>query len=220
MTRNVAVLGATGSIGTNTLDVISRHPDRFRASVLAARHNVEALTELCARHRPDLVIIADTALEAELARRLAAHGVRCDVASGHDAITRAAASGLCDTVMAAMAGAAGLDSTLAAARAGKRLLLANKESLVMAGPLLLQALATGHGELIPVAPEHNAIFRCLLGDRPNLNQSGVRRLTLTASGGPFHGCRRAERGDGPQNVGRHCHPDEYGSASDRSPSPV
>jgi 1-deoxy-D-xylulose-5-phosphate reductoisomerase len=190
--RQVAVFGATGSIGTNTLDVISRHPDRFRASVLVAHRHVEALTQLCARHRPNLAIVADKALEAELARRLTALGVRCDVASGHDAMTHAAASGLCDTVVAAIAGAAGLDSTLAAARTGKRLLLANKESIVMAGPLLLQALAEGGGELIPVDSEHNAIFQCLPGGRPNLNRSGVKRLILTASGGPFRGCRRAD----------------------------
>jgi 1-deoxy-D-xylulose-5-phosphate reductoisomerase len=140
--RNVAVFGATGSIGTNALDVISQHPDRFRASVLVAHRNVEALTELCVRHRPDLAIVADKALEAELARRLTNRGVRCDVASGLDAITHAATSNLCDTVVAAIAGGAGVDSTLAAARAGKRLLLANKESMVMAGPLLLQASAS------------------------------------------------------------------------------
>jgi len=190
--RNVAVLGATGSIGASTLDVIARHPDRFRASVLSAHGNVAALAELCAAHRPELAVIADPALEGELARRLAAAGVRCEVASGHTALAAAASSALCDTVVAAIVGAAGLDSTLAAARAGKRLLLANKESVVLAGPLLLEALRAGGGELIPVDSEHNAIFQCLPGGRPDLRASGVRRLILTASGGPFRGRTRAE----------------------------
>ncbi|WP_445144211.1 1-deoxy-D-xylulose-5-phosphate reductoisomerase [Dyella sp. Tek66A03] len=190
--RNVAVLGATGSIGGSTLDVIARHPDRFRASVLTAHSNVAALAELCGRHQPDLAVIADPALEGELARRLAAARVRCEIASGHDAITAAVAGALCDTVVAAIVGAAGLDSTLAAARTGKRLLLANKESIVMAGPLLLEALAAGGGELIPVDSEHNAIFQCLPGGRSELVRSGVRRLILTASGGPFRGRTRAE----------------------------
>ena len=193
--RNIAVLGATGSIGGNTLDVIARHPERFRATVLTAHRQVEALVALCARHRPDLAVIADPALEADLSRRLAAAGVRCEVASGHAALTAAAAGNLCDTVVAAIVGAAGLESTLAAARAGKRLLLANKESIVMAGPLLLEAVAAGGGALIPVDSEHNAIFQCLPGGRPDLHRSGVRRLVLTASGGPFHGRTRAELAD-------------------------
>jgi 1-deoxy-D-xylulose-5-phosphate reductoisomerase len=195
--KNVAVLGATGSIGGNTLDVIARHPHRFRASVLAAHRQVEALVALCVRHRPDLAVIADPALEAELSRRLAAAGVRCDVASGHAALSAAAASNLCDTVVAAIVGAAGLESTLAAAHAGKHLLLANKESIVMAGALLLEAVAHGGGALIPVDSEHNAIFQCLPpgclpGRQPELRKSGVRRLVLTASGGPFRGRTRAQ----------------------------
>jgi 1-deoxy-D-xylulose-5-phosphate reductoisomerase len=193
--HNVAVLGATGSIGGNTLDVIARHPDRFRATVLTAHRNVEALAALCVQHRPQLAVIADPALEAELSRRLAAAGVRCEVASGHAALTAAASSNLCDTVVAAIVGAAGLDSTLAAAHAGKRLLLANKESIVMAGPLLLEAVAHGGGALIPIDSEHNAIFQCLPGGRPDLRQSGVRRLILTASGGPFRGRTRAKLAD-------------------------
>ncbi|OOG45754.1 1-deoxy-D-xylulose-5-phosphate reductoisomerase [Rhodanobacter sp. C01] len=193
--KNVAVLGATGSIGGNTLDVIARHPERFRATVLTAHRQVEALVELCIRHRPQLAVIADPTLEAELARRLAAVGVRCEVASGHAALTAAAAGELCDTVVAAIVGAAGLDSTLAAARAGKHLLLANKESIVMAGPLLLAAVAAGGGALIPVDSEHNAIFQCLPGGRPDLRASGVRRLILTASGGPFRGHTRSELAD-------------------------
>jgi 1-deoxy-D-xylulose-5-phosphate reductoisomerase len=190
--NNVAVLGATGSIGGSTLDVIARHPERFRATVLTAHRQVEALVKLCVRHRPQLAVIADPALEAELSRRLDAAGVRCEVASGPAALTQAAASTLCDTVVAAIVGAAGLESTLAAARTGKRLLLANKEAIVMAGPLLLEAVASGGATLIPVDSEHNAIFQCLPGGRPELARSGVRRLILTASGGPFRGWTRAE----------------------------
>jgi len=190
--RQVAVFGATGSIGGSTLDVIARHPDRFRASVLVANRNTEALAALCERFRPDLAIIADPGMEADLTRRLAAAGVRCEVASGADAVTAAAAGPLCDTVVAAIVGAVGLDSTFAAARAGKRLLLANKESIVMGGALLLEALRQGGGDLIPVDSEHNAIFQCLPGDRPDLAHAGVRRLVLTASGGPFRGRTRAD----------------------------
>jgi len=193
--RNIAVLGATGSIGGNTLDVIARHPERFRASVLTAHRQVEALVALCVQHRPDLAVIADPALEADLSRRLTAAGVRCEIASGHAALTAAASGNLCDTVVAAIVGAAGLESTLAAARAGKHLLLANKESIVMAGPLLLHAVAAGGGALVPVDSEHNAIFQCLPGGRPDLRRSGVRRLVLTASGGPFRGRTRAELAD-------------------------
>ncbi len=194
--KQVAVLGATGSIGSNTLDVIARHPDRFRATVLTANRQVDALVALCAAHRPQLAVIADPSLEAELSRKLKTAGVNCDVASGHDALAAAASSTLCDTVVAAIVGAAGLESTLAAARAGKRLLLANKEAIVMAGPLLLEAVASGGGALIPVDSEHNALFQCLPADglasgRPALHR-GVRRLTLTASGGPFRGRTRAE----------------------------
>jgi 1-deoxy-D-xylulose-5-phosphate reductoisomerase len=202
--RQIAVLGATGSIGGSTLDVVARHPERFRASVLTAHRQVEALAALCEQHRPDLAVIGDPALEGELSRRLAAAGVRCEVAAGHDAITAAVSGGQCDTVVAAIVGAAGLDSTLAAARSGKRLLLANKESIVMAGPLLLAALREGGGELIPVDSEHNAIFQCLPGGRPELARSGVRRLVLTASGGPFRGRRRAElAGITPDEACRH-----------------
>lgn len=202
--RQIAVLGATGSIGGSTLDVVARHPDRFRASVLAAHRQVEPLVELCAHHRPDLAIIGDPALEGELARRLTVAGVRCDVAAGPAAIAAAASGNLCDTVVAAIVGAAGLDSTLAAARAGKRLLLANKESIVMAGPLLLAALREGGGELIPIDSEHNAIFQCLPGGRPDLGASGVRRLILTASGGPFRGrTRSALAGITPDEACRH-----------------
>lgn len=188
--KRIAVLGATGSIGASTLNVVARHPDRFRVSVLTAHRNVDALAELCAKFLPDLAVIADATLEAALQDHLTNLPTRA--AAGPEALAEAAASDLCDTVVAAIVGAAGLTSTLAAARAGKRLLLANKEAIVMAGPLLLDALAIGGGELVPIDSEHNAIFQCLPGGRTELGRAGVRRIVLTASGGPFRGRRRTE----------------------------
>ena len=190
--RNVAVLGATGSIGASALDVIARHPDRFRTSVLAAHRRVDELAALCVRFRPDLAVIAEVALEESLRAKLAAAGVTTRVAAGADALRDAAASVLCDTVVAAIVGASGLESTLAAARAGKRVLLANKEAVVMAGALLLDALRAGNGTLVPIDSEHNAIFQCLPPDHSDLQACGVRRILLTASGGPFRGRRRDE----------------------------
>jgi 1-deoxy-D-xylulose-5-phosphate reductoisomerase len=138
--KNVAVLGATGSIGGNTLDVIARHPDRFRASVLTAHRQVEALVRCACAPAGSGGDRRSRRWKPNCRVELAAAGVRCEVASGHAALTAAASGELCDTVVAAIVGAAGLDSTLAAARAGKRLLLANKEAIVMAGPLLLEAV--------------------------------------------------------------------------------
>ena len=190
--KRIAVLGATGSIGASTLDLVARHPDRFRATALAAHRSAAALAELCTRFRPELAVIADPACETELRERLAATSVTCRVASGAAALIEAAAGDHCDTVVAAIVGAAGLESTLAAARAGKRLLLANKEAIVMAGPLLLAALAEGGGELLPLDSEHNAVFQCLPGGRPDLAKAGVRRILLTASCGPFRGLKAAD----------------------------
>jgi 1-deoxy-D-xylulose-5-phosphate reductoisomerase len=190
--RRVAVLGATGSIGASALDVIARHPERFRASVLTANRNVDALFDLCLRFKPERAVILDSAGERVLRERLAAVGSPTQVASGSKALREAASDARCDTVVAAIVGAAGLESTLAAARAGKRLLLANKEAVVMAGPLLLDALATSGGELIPIDSEHNAVFQCLPERRANLARAGARKITLTASGGPFRGKRRAD----------------------------
>jgi 1-deoxy-D-xylulose-5-phosphate reductoisomerase len=190
--KTIAVLGATGSIGASALDVIARHPDRFRVGALAAHRNVEALAALCARFAPDLAVIADASLEAELRERLHHARVATRVASGAQALIEAAKLPGCDTVIAAIVGAAGLESTLAAARAGKRLLLANKEAVVMAGPLLRAALDEGGGELLPIDSEHNAVFQCLPPRRSGLDDAGVRRIVLTASGGPFRGKTRGD----------------------------
>jgi 1-deoxy-D-xylulose-5-phosphate reductoisomerase len=190
--KRVAVFGATGSIGASTLDVIARHPDRFRATVLAAHRNVDALVPLCRRFEPELAIVADDRCVPLLRDRLRDAGLSTEVAGGHAALTEAAASDRCDTLVAAIVGAAGLASTLAAARSGKRLLLANKEAIVLAGPLLIDAVRRGGGALIPVDSEHNALFQCLPHGRGDLRRCGVRKLTLTASGGPFRGRRRSE----------------------------
>jgi 1-deoxy-D-xylulose-5-phosphate reductoisomerase len=187
--RHVAVVGATGVIGNCALDLIRLQPDGYRASVLTAYRDVETLTALCARHRPDLAVIADPALEKLLSRHLAAAGVHCEVASGADALVGAVASGLCDTVLAAIPGISGVAISLAAARAGKRLLLADRESAVMAGPLLRQALADGRGELIPIDAGLLAAFQCLFD---GTDTKKVERLTLAGSGGPFLGLCRAE----------------------------
>ena len=138
--KQVAILGATGSIGASALDVVARHPQRYRASALTASSNVDALVGLCQRFAPDLAVIAESALERALRDKIAAAGLTTRVASGREGLREAATLGSSDVVIAAIVGAAGLDSTLAAARAGKRLLLANKEAVVMAGPLLFDAL--------------------------------------------------------------------------------
>ncbi len=190
--RRVAILGATGSIGTSALDVIARHPGQMRASVLAAGNNVDALLALCRSHRPEHAAIADPALYARLRDGLRDAGLGTQAHAGAGAIDALAAGDACDTVVAAIVGAAGLSSTLAAARAGKRLLLANKESLVLAGELLTREAAAAGADIIPIDSEHNAIFQCLRSRDASVEGAGVRRILLTASGGPFRGRRRAE----------------------------
>jgi 1-deoxy-D-xylulose-5-phosphate reductoisomerase len=185
--QRVAVLGATGSIGTSALDVIARHPQRLRASVLAAGSNVAALVELCRVHRPRHAVIADDAMFGALRDGLRDAGLDTEAHAGDDALCALVADDACDTVVAAIVGAAGLPSTLAAARAGKRLLLANKESLVLAGELLTRAAHEGGATIVPIDSEHNAIFQCL----PDAHaRAGLQRIFLTASGGPFRGRSR------------------------------
>ncbi|QHB70794.1 1-deoxy-D-xylulose-5-phosphate reductoisomerase [Stenotrophomonas sp. 364] len=192
--RRVAVFGATGSIGASALDVIARHPDRYRASVLAAGRQVEALVALCVQHRPDHAVIADDTLFAALRDGLRDAGLPTQAHAGAAALDQLAASAECDTLVAAIVGAAGLSSTLAAAAAGKRILLANKESLVLAGELLMRQAAAAGAEIIPIDSEHSAIFQCLRSRDASLEGAGVRRILLTASGGPFRGRSRAELG--------------------------
>lgn len=190
--RRVAVLGATGSIGASALDVIARHPDRLRASVLAAGSNVAALLELCRRHAPEHAVIADGNAFAALRDGLRDAGLATQAHCGDEALEAMVSGDACDTVVAAIVGAAGLPSTLAAANAGKRILLANKESLVLAGELLMQAAHASGAAIVPVDSEHNAIFQCL----PNAHAvAGLKRILLTASGGPFRGRRREDLQD-------------------------
>jgi 1-deoxy-D-xylulose-5-phosphate reductoisomerase len=177
----VAILGATGSIGLSTLDVLGRHPDRFEVFALAARQNVARLFEQCKAFRPRYAVLVDATAAAKLRGELARAGLKTEVLAGADALAEIAAHPDVHAVMAAIVGAAGLRSSLAAACAGKRIMLANKEALVMSGPLFMQAVREGGATLIPVDSEHNAIFQCMAGGRAH----GVRRVLLTASGGPF-----------------------------------
>ncbi|MFH1600130.1 MAG: 1-deoxy-D-xylulose-5-phosphate reductoisomerase [Pseudomonadota bacterium] len=186
--KTIALLGATGSIGSSTLDVVARHPDRFRVGALTANGSVDALLALCDRFRPDTAVVADKAAYPALRDGLAALGLSTRAMAGPEALDEVATDPANDTVVAAIVGAAGMASTLAAARAGKRLLLANKESVVLAGDLLMRAAREGGATVLPVDSEHNAIYQCLPADG---GRQGVRRLLLTASGGPFRGRDRA-----------------------------
>jgi 1-deoxy-D-xylulose-5-phosphate reductoisomerase len=186
MTRRITLLGATGSIGASTLDVIARHPDRFAVEALGAHRNWRKLAELCVRFRPRFAAMLDLDAAAALGRELAAHDAPTRVLAGEAALADIAALPDCDTVLAAIVGAAGLEPTLAAARSGKRILLANKEALVIGGALFMQAVREGGATLLPIDSEHNAIFQCLPPSRSaSASTGGVRRILLTASGGPF-----------------------------------
>ena len=190
--RRVAVFGATGSIGASALDVIARHPDRYQVTVLAAGRQVDALVALCAVHRPAHAVIADESRYAALRDGLRDAGLATQPHAGAAALDQLAANDVCDTLVAAIVGAAGLSSTLAAAAAGKRILLANKESLVLAGELLMRQAAAAGAEIIPIDSEHSAIFQCLRSRDASLDGAGVRRIILTASGGPFRGRSREQ----------------------------
>ena len=185
--KQVAILGSTGSIGVNTLDVIRAHPDRFKVVALTAAKQVDLLAEQCAEFRPNIAVVADADGAARLSKILLEKKINTQVLYGRQALVSAVTESHCDTVMAAIVGAAGLVSALAAAKAGKRVLLANKEALVMSGDLFMQAMKLGGGELLPIDSEHNAIFQCLpnqFSKTPNPSL-GVEELWLTASGGPF-----------------------------------
>jgi 1-deoxy-D-xylulose-5-phosphate reductoisomerase len=184
--QGVAILGSTGSVGEHTLDVIARHPDRFRVIALGANRNVEKLAEQCLRFAVPYAALGDASLAPKLEQALRARGAPTRVVDGPESLMEIASLPEVHSVMAAIVGAAGLSSTLAAARAGKRLLLANKESLVMAGPLLMQTVRASGATLLPIDSEHNAVFQCLPRDaRCGESPPGVKRILLTASGGPF-----------------------------------
>jgi 1-deoxy-D-xylulose-5-phosphate reductoisomerase len=184
--NGVAILGSTGSVGEHTLDVIARHPDRFRVVALGANRNVDKLADQCRRFDVQYAALADAKAASKLADALRERGARTRALGGPDALVDMASLPEVHSVMAAIVGAAGLASTLAAAKAGKRLLLANKESLVMAGPLLMRSVRESGAVLLPIDSEHNAVFQCLPRDaRCGTAPPGVKRIVLTASGGPF-----------------------------------
>lgn len=191
--QSVTVLGATGSIGTSTLDVIARHPGRYRVHALTAHRSREALLRLCLSHRPSVAVLDDERDAAWLRERLTAAGLALEVRSGDSALLEVASATDVDVVMAAIVGAAGLLPTLAAVRAGKRVLLANKEALVMSGALFMEAVVRHGATLLPIDSEHNAIYQCLPPEhRGGLSRHGVTQLLLTASGGPFRGWSREQ----------------------------
>ena len=182
----ISVLGSTGSIGISTLDVIAQHPERYRAVGLAANTDVEGLFQQCERFQPTVVAMADQASAAELAKRLASIGSSIEVLAGEAGVIAIAELTDAEMVMAAIVGAAGLSPTLAAVRKGKRILLANKESLVVAGDLFMREAKAHKASVLPIDSEHNAVFQCMPQDfEQGLAAKGVKRILLTASGGPF-----------------------------------
>lgn len=183
--KQVTILGATGSIGSSTLDVISSHPDKYGLYALTANKNVEQMAKICRSHQPRYAVMGDQQTAAQLEKILSS-SCATKIISGAAELERVASDSEVDIVMAAIVGAIGLMPTLAAVRAGKRVLLANKESLVMAGSLFMAEIARHGAELIPVDSEHNAVFQCLpMGFSTGLNEKGVTKILLTGSGGPF-----------------------------------
>ena len=184
--QQITILGSTGSIGVSTLDVVARHPDRYRIVALTAHRRDDILFEQCLRFKPRYAVLLDEAAAARLAQRVAAAGLEVEVLCGDAALQRVASLPEVDAVMAAIVGAAGLQPTLAAARAGKKILLANKETLVMAGRIFMETVRRHGATLLPIDSEHNAIFQALPGGYAgNPGASGVSKILLTASGGPF-----------------------------------
>ena len=184
--QTVTILGATGTIGKQTLDVIAQHPERFRIYALTAQQNVEALFEQCLQFKPRYAVLLDEDAAEKLRTKLVALASEITVLCGEDALVKVSSDSEVDIVMAAIVGAAGLASSIAAARAGKRVLLANKETLVMAGHFFMQAVHEGGAELLPIDSEHNAIFQVMPANKVrDLNAQGIKRILLTASGGPF-----------------------------------
>jgi 1-deoxy-D-xylulose-5-phosphate reductoisomerase len=181
VSKGITVLGSSGSIGVSTLDVLARHPERFHVFALTANTNVERLFTQCQQFHPHYAVMVDAAAAEILAKRLRDVGSETQVLAGVEALDRVASHPQADYVMAAIVGAAGLLPSLAAARAGKRVMLANKEALVMSGQLFMDAVREHGAELLPIDSEHNAIFQCLPVDGRN----GVEKILLTASGGPF-----------------------------------
>ena len=184
MRQGITILGSTGSIGVNTLDVVARHPDRFEVFALSAATRTDLMFEQCRRFEPVHAVMSDALAAKDLEHRLLAAGLKTRVLAGADALERIARDERAPIVMAAIVGAAGLPACLAAARAGKRLLLANKEALVVGGEVFLAAVRQGGAKLLPIDSEHSAIFQSLPDD-PQTWPARVEKIILTASGGPF-----------------------------------
>jgi len=184
--QRITVLGATGSIGLSTLDVIARHPERYQVFALSGYSRLDELLALCVRHHPAYAVVPGADAAARLRDGLVAAGCDTEVLEGEAGLCQVASAAEVDAVMAAIVGAAGLRPTLAAVEAGKKVLLANKEALVMSGALFMEAVRRSGAVLLPIDSEHNAIFQCLPTDHARgLARVGVRRILLTASGGPF-----------------------------------
>ncbi len=184
--QRLTVLGSTGSIGKSTLDVIARHPAKYQIVALTAQQQDELLFEQCQRFHPRYAVLLDEAASERLCKRIAAAGLKTEVLCGADALVQVSTLPEVDTVMAAIVGAAGMPPTLAAAHAGKKILLANKETLVLAGHLFMEAVHRSGSTLLPIDSEHNAIFQSLpRGYAGDMQASGVSKILLTASGGPF-----------------------------------
>jgi 1-deoxy-D-xylulose-5-phosphate reductoisomerase len=185
--QTLCILGATGSIGQSTLDVVQRHPAKFSVFALTAHKNINLLVEQAKLCQPRYVVVADHADYPSCQTLVQQHGLNCEVLAGSDALAQVAAASEVDTVMAAIVGAAGLLPTMAAVHAGKKVLLANKEALVMSGELFMQAAQQSGAQILPIDSEHNAIFQCLPGDFSygDLHNSGISKILLTGSGGPF-----------------------------------
>lgn len=184
--RQITILGSTGSIGESTLDVIARHPDRFQAFALTANHSVEKMLAQCQRFQPRFAVMLDTVSAGQLADAIKAAGIRTEVLAGIGSLEKVASLPEVDAVMAAIVGAAGIRPTFAAARTGKLVLLANKETLVMAGRIFMDLVKQHNATLLPIDSEHNAIYQSLPHHfNGNLATAGISRILLTASGGPF-----------------------------------
>jgi 1-deoxy-D-xylulose-5-phosphate reductoisomerase len=191
--QNLTVLGSTGSIGTSTLDVVARHPDKYRIVALTANRQVDLLFQQCRQFNPDYAVLLDESSVKQLRALLCEAGIKTEVLCGVDALEQVSVLPEVDAVMAAIVGAAGLRPTLAAARAGKKILLANKETLVMAGNVFMDAIRISGSALLPIDSEHNAIFQALPRNYDgNMSGAGVRRILLTASGGPFRNTKLAD----------------------------
>jgi len=194
--KGLCILGATGSIGVNTLDVASRHPDKYKIVALSANSQIKRLVELCKKYQPEYAVIADETLLDELIKQLKNINSSIKVLSGIPGLETIASLPQVDYVMAAIVGAAGLKPTLAAARSGKRILLANKEALVMSGQIFMDEVKKNNAELLPIDSEHNAIFQCLPEHYDKgLAESGITKILLTGSGGPFRTTAISELSD-------------------------